>query len=241
RKLNYQRASDDRCNRIISSIVGSRAFPGTVTIPSVAEACRDDSSRLQDIADPTTTLVYCADGSYRRAGVNDVLGAGVAWLDEQKWHYASYSLGVNTGNSQDAELFGISAALGLALERVVVEGEAIELVRIFSDAQKVLDALANGNPNVLGPAGRKSWALGDVYEWADALVKAGVKVELVWVKGHSQSMGNRLADEAAVSAANMQKESLGKGKRFLVQRGDVPDEMKDPDRDAVDEWHWRVN
>ncbi|KAH7066713.1 hypothetical protein BKA63DRAFT_582928 [Paraphoma chrysanthemicola] len=236
RKHNYKKASTDRCTRIISSIIGSHAFPGTITIHSVTEARLDDSSRLQDIADPTTALIYWIDGSYKCAGVNDVLGAGVAWQDEQKWHYASYSLGANTGNAQDAELFGISLALGLAVERVVVEGEAIELVRVFSDAQQVLDALANDNPNMLGPAGMKCWALRDVYEWADTLEKAGVKVELVWVKGHSQSMGNRVADEAAVKATKMQKESLGKGKRFLVRREDAPDDMKDADRDAVEEW-----
>lgn len=68
------------------------------------------------------------DGSRRQdAAMNAVLGAGVAWQGmtgeeemkegEVRYKSTTYPLGMETGGSEDAELFAIAAALRLAVER----------------------------------------------------------------------------------------------------------------------------
>tara|TARA_R110002003_G_scaffold244_12_gene17538 strand:+ start:17073 stop:17954 length:882 start_codon:yes stop_codon:yes gene_type:complete len=244
RKRALTQASEDRRIRIINTTIGQfRTFSGTITIPSRKDAKAPDATRLQDIADPATALVYWADGSQSRSGVNDVLGAGVAWQDEQEWQSAMFSLGLNTGEVKDAELFGIAAALHLAVERVVDGGEAIALVRVFSDSQNVLSGLQDGSITTLGPAIGKNWALENLFERADWLATNGARVELVWVKGHSGSQGNWQADAKAAEAVGMQCAALGEGKRRrrVVGREDAPEEMRELGEDAVEEWFWRVN
>jgi ribonuclease HI len=124
-----------------------------------------------------------------------------------------YSLGVNTGTSEDAELFGIAAALHLAAEKAKKD-RGVRHVRVLSDCVRVMQGIQRGSITHLGPAVSSPWALQQVYDNADILVGLGVKVELVWVKGHAQSEGNCGADAAATEVVQIQKGNKEKP-RFL--------------------------
>ncbi|KAF2034028.1 hypothetical protein EK21DRAFT_97814 [Setomelanomma holmii] len=232
RKKTLLKAASDHKIRIINTTIGEfRTFSGTITIPSKKDAEATDAARIKDIKDKETALVYWADGSQFRRGVNEVLGAGVVWRDEEKWQAANFTLDLNTGDAIDAELFGVAAALQLAIGRVD-EGECVDLVRIFSDSQNVLSGVLEGTIVHLGPVIGKNWALQNLYNRG-----------MVWVKGHSVSEGNKLANTAATNAGRMQVEILGgeTKKRRMLKKEDAPVEMKDAGEDAVQEWYWRVN
>jgi hypothetical protein len=110
--------------------------------------------------------------NYTTSAHDPVLGAGVAWQvrDEQgSWAWASKSfvLGLKTGSVMDTELFGIRAALGLAVERI----GTLEAVKVFSDSVNVLDLIGRGEIWALGPAVSLPWTLEDVYNHAAVLTK----------------------------------------------------------------------
>ena len=205
-----------------------------------------DADHLQDMWGAFTegkAAVYWADGSRRQdASGEAVLGAGVAWQvqdDEGEWRYESktFALGHETGESADAELFGIAAALGLAVEKVEQQ-QKIERVRVFSDCADVLEWIKDGTISILGPAVGPIWALQEVFDCVDFLAENQVEVELVWVKGHAKSEGNRAADRAASAGAKMQGV---RGKRGFVKRKEAPELIAMMGQDSVEEWYCRAN
>ncbi|EAT90588.2 hypothetical protein HBH98_164740 [Parastagonospora nodorum] len=237
-----KQAARARGKRLQVRILGAnRVFSGSVYIPDYSAAREPDSTRLLDVAASMQaghTIVYWCDGS----AAQGFLGAGVAWTDSDKEMSEEYELGYNTGSSQDAELFAIAAALGQA-KLEVQRGRDVQLVRIYTDAQMVLKALNDGTRCPLGPLVSAETALEGLYERTDFLTNAGIEVELLWVKGHSNSRGNCLADEVADRAVKSQIRRRGHTtwKPELTSDADVPDNFKQMGQDWADEWLYRAN
>ena len=226
-------------------------FPGSICIPAPRYACQKDEDRLSDIRrdiDDGYAVAYWTDGSYYSAGAKvGFLGAGVVVEDDKHKHAVGYQLGRFTGDSNDAELFGISAALALA-KKGVEKGKTFDLIRIFTDSQCVLLQLRDGRIRNIGPMLTQKPSIQAVYERAEWLADRGIHIQLCWVKGHAGSEGNRLADELAGRAAREQealldtsdlwhKDNLG----LFMTEDDVPAIWKDMGQDWVDEWLWRAN
>jgi ribonuclease HI len=179
-------------------------FSGRIIIPGPNEARDSDSVRLRydnENLDCGHTVVYWSDGSYN----GECLGAGVAWLEGDAYYSQSFKLGKGVGNSADAEIYGIAAALSMAKKEVKRKQE-IRIVKVYSDAQWVLEEIRLGYSSNLGPliVDDDQSALQDIYERAKWLTAKGVDVELIWLKGHHLSKGNIMADEAAGEATKRQ-------------------------------------
>lgn len=236
-----------RAYRLQREILGTnRTFPGAVIIPTPEVARAKDEQRLMDIHAAIRTgvaIVYWADGSHSASGY---LGAGVAWRGPEMFWYQTYHLGRHTGASNDAELFAIAAALGRA-KKAVGENEQIQLVRIYTDAKAVLEGLANGSQSEFGPMINPKTALQGVYERAEWLLARGIKLELIWVKGHAESEGNKWADQAATRAVQEQLPPHQQGKkisgrrRSLMTLGDIPSMFNEKGPDWAEEWLSRAN
>lgn len=238
-----------RASRLQAEILGSnRKFPGRILIPTKEIACATDELRLKDIhvaMNLGNAIVYWADGSFSGSGY---LGAGVAWRGSEHFLYKTYPLGRHTGWSSDGELFAIAAALGRA-RKEVNRNEHIERVRVYTDAKSVLEELADGHHHTIGPMINKKTALQGLYERAEWLVSEGVKLELIWVKGHAQSEGNMWADRAATEAVNDQRslnlkrknKDMMKNQEGTMTTDDVPGMWKELGLDWADEWLARAN
>jgi ribonuclease HI len=242
-----------RARKLHQRILGRNpTFSGKVIISLPFEAREPDSVRLMNDNDNIEmghTIVHWADGSYACSGPSvGYMGAAVAWLDGDRYSVESYELGRYTGNSEDAEVFAIAAALGKA-KNEVWESMDIHLVKVYSDAMGILQALANGTPCRVGPMlSNKNTALHAIYDRAKWLANKGVELELIWVKGHSESTGNALADRAAYDAVSDQAERLipaawhwdsRPGKKMTGE--DAPEPWKHMGSDWVEEWLSRAN
>ncbi|KAF2621470.1 hypothetical protein BU25DRAFT_354431, partial [Macroventuria anomochaeta] len=233
-----------RLQRLHDSILGPHpTFPGNVIIPEKIEARLEDATRVQDIKhllQSGAAQVYWVDGSER----NGFLGAGVVWCKDDRLVSGSYQLGPSTGgNNCDAELFAIAAALGRARKHVQ-KGNEPALVRIFSDAREILIRIKNGNCHTFGPLLAEKTALEGLYARAQWLKAHNVCIELMWVKGHSNSEGNHLADQAAHHAVLEQAVVPPAPVPFfstVKTELDVPIMWRNLGQDWVDEWLCRAN
>jgi ribonuclease HI len=241
----------ERMCRLQQAILGpgGRIFNGRIIVPSDIDARMPDSVRLQDISTAIIldlALVYWVDGSYgHQRKAEGFMGAGVVWQDRGIDRFQSYKLGRRTGNNEDAEVFAIAAALGKAKEEVD-QGRDFELVRVISDALCVLTGLRRGTQCRFGPMLTKRTALQAIYERADLLTSLGIQVELMWVKGHSKSEGNNLADKVANQAVKDQVAGINmisgnEDPTRPMTRADVPTMWKELGPDWVDEWLARAN
>jgi ribonuclease HI len=160
----------------------------------------------------------------------------------QHEYTCTYKLGRWTGDSGDAEVFGIAAALGRA-KKSMEKGKEYELVRVYSDAKALLEQLRKGSLCTLGPLLAKKTALQALFERAEWLQEKGVKVELIWVKGHKNSVRNNLADATASKAVQeAAAESYGSAmNRRWMSRADVPTWCTEMGPDWEDEWLARAN
>jgi ribonuclease HI len=242
-----------RARKLYQSILGNNpTFSGKVIISSDFDARKSDYRRLmnedQNI-DLGHTIVYWADGSYAYSGSNaGYMGAAIAWLDGDHYAVESFELGRYTGNSEDAEIYAIAAALGRA-KKEVWESMDIHLVKVYSDAMGILEALANGTPLRVDPMlHNENTALHNIYDRAQWLANKGVELELIWVKGHAQSRGNALADRAAYDAVSDQPDRLQPiawqwdwmpGKWATSENVSAP--WKDMGSEWVEEWLSRAN
>lgn len=252
RTQDLEKKSHERKLRIIDDKIGRyRTLDASVVLQDTSEAqMRTDDDLVSDIEDQLeagTALAFWTDGSVRKDYKHDLfLGAGVAWIEytqqgQWDWQRERFELGQDTGDSYDTEVFGVAAALGLAVEKVRSWGSAVQIVRIFSDCRNVLQSLEHSTTMALGPAGQKTWALQDIYDHTDFLVGRGVTVQLVWLKGHALSTGNCLADKAARDAAQVQLQLPNTRKTQWKKMQDVPAWVVELGRDSVDEWWWVVN
>ncbi|KAH7406891.1 hypothetical protein DE146DRAFT_753435 [Phaeosphaeria sp. MPI-PUGE-AT-0046c] len=238
-----------RARRLQQQILGpNRPFRGFIWISGGEEARATDADRLYDIKadiEQGTAIVYFADGSFFG---NGTMGAGVAWQVGERQYIQSYHLGRHTGDAEDAELYAIAAALGKATH-VVDKDDRIRLVRIYTDAQWVLRGLYYHDNLRFGPMLESKTALEGAYEGAEWLEARGVRVQLIWVKGHAQSEGNRWADRAAFRAVEEQislQQQEGAEERSPEQEvfktmADVPGYWKDLGPDWAEEWLAREN
>ncbi|KAF2827887.1 hypothetical protein CC86DRAFT_265245, partial [Ophiobolus disseminans] len=239
--------------RIINNTIGEhRIFAGTVIFRDRLEARRcKDTDLLSGIKDQYSTgkaIAYWTDGSLKHSNADTraILGAGVVHqarnkLGKSKWKIYSYELGEATGSSSDAELFGVAAALGLAVERVLrSEAGSVERVRVFTDNRLNLEAIEAGTIRLFGPAVSAPWALQNIYDHVDFLVERGVRVELVWLKAHALSEGNIKADQAAFGAVQKQLHSSARESGFK-RKETVPAEIAKMGQNSIEERYWRVN
>lgn len=234
-----------RAKEIQNKVLGTgRRFPGHIVIPAGHLAHADDEQRLKDIEVDIaqgTAIVYWADGSESSGGY---LGAGVAWKGPENFWFQTYHLGSHTGDSSDAELFAIAAALGRA-KKSVERSEQIRLVRVYTDAMGVLEGIAKGQPCKLGPMINPRTALQGVYERTEWLIAQGIKLELIWVKAHAESEGNKWADHAARQAVKEQRNPQSQGKKGarkadpILAPGDAPTMRMEKRPDSADKrWSW---
>ncbi|KAE8822212.1 hypothetical protein HRS9122_10549 [Pyrenophora teres f. teres] len=216
----------------------SRVFKGGIKVEKEPEGNARYLEDIQRAYNDGNALVYWTDGSVQRGN----LGAGVAWEREvqgghKTWVTTEIPLGQDTGSSTDTELYAIKAALQLAVERTE-DAPGIRHVWILSDCLPVLQGLESGKIIDLGPAVSSSWALKDVYDLTDRLIRDSVTVDIVWVKAHAQSTGNQHADAAAARAASSQRSREMRG---LTKRSEVPSFVRGMGKDCEDEWLYRAN
>lgn len=194
------------------------------------------------------TVLYWTDGSHY-AGVS---AAAVAWPtrydDHRCYDTTNYELGYLTGGSQDAELFALAAAMGLAQTKTE-EDEKIKFVKIYCDSSGLLSALSTGDHSILGPLVWTKTALRFLYEKAGCLHERGVSVELIWVKGHANSEGNIKADSVAFQTIQDQIRKRSGTHSGITPRPEtqlmtvenVPEMWEQLGQDWVHEWLYRAN
>ncbi|KAF2442988.1 P-loop containing nucleoside triphosphate hydrolase protein [Karstenula rhodostoma CBS 690.94] len=205
-------ASRGRREAIVQRLVGNRRFAGTIVIDDQdGRSC--DHHRIQDLVDEEFGGFkpgwrgYWTDGSVREdrlgASVVEIFGytrSGSTWGIKERakaWHLGRFS-----GKSGDAELYGIAAALGMALDEYHFSGW-MHTVRVYTDAASVLRGIETSTGRVVGPITDDAdpLAIQLVFDRAEVLYGFGVRVELHWVKGHEESYMNGRADRAARFAA----------------------------------------
>jgi ribonuclease HI len=251
RERKLREASYDRKLCIINDTIGEfRIYQGTIILQDTIEAQTiTDTDLLFDIKDQYgtgTAIALWADRSAPHSSTGDRhLGAGLAWQqvgpsEDWEWKEESIPLGVDTGESVDAELFAVAAALKIA-EACRFRNEELEVVRIFSDCLYLLEDLEHGRIMDLGPAISPNWALQDFYDITDFLEGSGVSVQLMWQKGHAMSEGNQLADIAARNAAQSQMRLPTTGKSVWKKKQDCPQGLIGLGQNSVDEWYRRMN
>ncbi|KAF1837440.1 hypothetical protein BDW02DRAFT_595588 [Decorospora gaudefroyi] len=254
-----QTASKQRRARIVQQTIGQNtAFAGTVYVDPCA-AWQDDKTRIQDVLaryHHKRAAVFWTDGSASKYGM---LGAAVVWRatlentwKDGDWLEASYAIGYQTRGAAaaDAELFAIAAALDIAQGWVQNDRTRFELVRVYSDASTQLHQIRKDAPRDFGPMLGPELAVKALYERAQWLADQGVKVELHWVKGHKNSLGNKRADTVARMATEQQTlvtladdafdSGVAMTGKMVTEKG-VPAWVKEQGPDWVDEWLWRAN
>lgn len=233
--------SKRRVRRLSQVLLGSgRSFAGHVVIPPREVASRTDALRLKDIQKELKTgkaAVYWVDGSERHG----YLGAGVVWEEGNITRARFHLLGRNTvGYSGDAELFAIAAAMRKA-KLTVRNGNGAQLVRIYSDAREVLLGLRSGRHPWIGPLQDKTTVLRQLYDNVDWLVSHNVRVEVIWVKGHSGSEGNQIADTAARKAVTAQIASCRLNDPGITAQQDITKRCRRFGPDWSAEWLYRMH
>jgi hypothetical protein len=181
------RQSQARREAICQRLVGNRRLAARVFVDNT-DGRMGDSARIQALVDktwdgqhvdgvPLSWQAYWTDASV----VEDRLGASVVkvlgvtkvnghWAiasDAEHWHLGRYS-----GKSVDAELFGIAAALEMAVAEYHSREGALRRVHVYSDAATILSALDASTCRVLGPitASAGPLAIQQVYDRADELM-----------------------------------------------------------------------
>lgn len=251
--------------RIYRRIIGTAVpFPGTIVIPSPEEARLLDAERVKDLEGYgmwwDRNRVFWTDGSVFESGSKaGLMGAAVAYFktnaDTQRPQLTAerFCLGKDVGDAADAEIFAIAATLRMAVDDVRAgKGSlGIKSVRVFSDAKEILKRLADGRHTDLGTLHDHRFAIQDLFERALWLEEQGVSVELVWVKGHRSSAGNKEADSAASAAVTVQERArCAKADALLragftppqqQERANMPEGLEGARRDWVDVWKWRMS
>ena len=147
---------------------------------AILEAQRDKSD-----------LALWSDGSRLESGK---VGAAVVWRDApaDRWKSCKLALGKNK-EVLDAELWGVSEALGVALRKTAPRKPY--KVTVFSDSQTAIRKI-QGSKTGPGQALKAQ-----IVKRAKQLQSRGSEVTIRWVPSHSKIEGNEQADKAAKEAA----------------------------------------
>ncbi|KAJ4288465.1 hypothetical protein N0V90_011700 [Kalmusia sp. IMI 367209] len=252
---SYCRRQRARHEYIFRTVTRDRLFPGTIVIPSDEDARLADNLRLESLVERRRVgresskgvpvhqwMAYWSDGSLtrERAGAGVVWGSEIGPVGDVKVEgQRAYRLGINTSSSGDAELYGIAAALGLALEEYFERGR-LNTIRVYTDARSILQALQNSRTTVpLGPIldDDEPLAVQLLFDRTEQLLSLGVRVELIWVKGHCASRMNGLAD---IQATNM-SHSYPVPQIGFVNWPEIPRAIEAKGSKVVEEWEKRGN
>ncbi|RAR14483.1 fmn-linked oxidoreductase [Stemphylium lycopersici] len=249
--LQNRAITKSRREKLLGSVISaSRRFSALVITD--AEAAHDyDANRLNDVDNGIQdgrVVVYWVDGSLGGNGRSDgIMGAGLVWHTKQLECTRTYKGGRYTGGSSDAEILAIAAGLAHA-KAAVEEGARYELVRVYSDSLSALSALRVDGHCALGPLIWKTTAVEVIYDLADWFKDRSIRLELLWVKGHCNSAGNKRADRIAHDAVMEQvnentpidHSKVGPQRRIKTYE-DVPNMYKGLGGDWEDEWLTRAN
>jgi len=142
----------DRVNTIRKQVLGAnRKFAGELLISKSDIARISDRDMLAAMGPGALggvnaggTLVYWTDATalnYKSnvEGSANSLGVAVVWMERDptsavpKYRSKEFMLGRNTGGIGDAELYAVSAAVGLAIEEVARGEGKIHRVRVLTD------------------------------------------------------------------------------------------------------------
>jgi ribonuclease HI len=154
------------------------------------------------------TAIYYSDGSHRNHREQDdgALSAAVAYYEGESWETEKAFLPRYSGDTKDAELYGIKMAFDLAILHATNDHQAFDNIVIFTDCQDLVQMLAGEDIKTrsLGPVtSSEKWAIEDIYDAAEELERLEKNVVVAWIKGHNAgpaTEGNRKADRAANSA-----------------------------------------
>ncbi|KAH7080848.1 hypothetical protein FB567DRAFT_114068 [Paraphoma chrysanthemicola] len=196
-----------------------------------------------------SALVYWTDGAVlnlKPSATGEAVyhGAGVVEVTKHPQtkavHYISkeVSAGCDTGNIGDAEIYAVSVDIQIAIQDIKNGSGRVRRVRGVTDCRPILDSMPAGN-SALGPFISSRVALQDLYEGAAWLKSKEIRFELVWVKGHRKSEGNRVANRAAHRAASLASAAEAKETRGI--KTEAPAMFVQKGRAWRDEWLWRAN
>jgi ribonuclease HI len=165
-------------------------FPGNI--------CIDDTATALKLAKQKSTrgLTLWSDGSRLDHGGT---GAGVAWKSNGEWLTSRTNLGKNK-EIFDAELWGVSDALGIAL----TEAQPNDPVTVYLDSQAAIKKIQYSTSQ-----SGQAIAL-QCHKRAAILSQRQNPVTIRWVPGHLGVEGNERADKAAKQAASGQGRSTAK-------------------------------
>lgn len=149
-------------------------------------------------------LVVSTDGSYSFSPASGHAGAGMAWPapetdneasspDGMKWYGISWPLGKGSDGQPISTAYAERTAIRLALRMIKWKDMAAgrQSLVIQTDSQTCLHQIKDG----LEGKSRDS-DVNDIVLYVQAL-RSQIDVKLIWVKGHHQCTGNRMADRYA--------------------------------------------
>jgi hypothetical protein len=99
----------------------------------------------------------------------------------------------------DAELFALEKTFKIAWER---KQKYTKKIWIFSDSQAAIKRLQNSSLK----AGQ--YYIQSIRKWAEKFKNYHIQLQLEWVPGHMNILGNELADKAAKKGTQLQKSTL---------------------------------
>ncbi|KAI7554694.1 hypothetical protein KC331_g366 [Hortaea werneckii] len=149
-------------------------------------------------------LVVSTDGSYGFSPASGHAGAGMAWPapetdneasspDAMKWYGISWPLGKGSDGQPISTAYAERTAIRLALRTIKWKDMAVgrQSLVIQTDSQTCLHQIKDGLE------GKSRYNdVNDIVLYVQAL-RSQFDVKLIWVKGHHQCTGNRMADRYA--------------------------------------------
>jgi ribonuclease HI len=121
-------------------------------------------------------------------------GAGVAYYVRDNWRGRSFALG-NIRNSFHAEALAVVEALKTANE--LLPDLKYRYTKVYTDCKAVLTEIVAGNGDILSIHPEQRQVVREIIQQRQQLLDHGYEVALCWVKAHSFSEGNEIADKLA--------------------------------------------